>query len=140
MLENLQALYTNYAETVKEIRKKAKPFDGFLGFGNDPRKDPCHEAFYEAVAQWAEGFAAQQPQQEALLTAAFFLLEEPLRYREQECYWYMFAAHAHLKPLIPLLTRENARCVQARFEELYPKRERMPLQKELLKLLTKAGK
>lgn len=140
MIAELKALYTDYAEKVKAVRRAAKPFDGVFGFGNDPRNNPCHEAFFAAGGQWAETFANSQPEQEQILEAALFILEEPLQYKEKECYWYMFASHANLKPLIPIMTGETAKMVLERFETLYPRRDRMPLQKELLKALAKAAK
>ena len=122
MVEELKVLYTEYAQKVKEVRKAAKPFDGVFGFGNDPRRNPCHEAFFQAGGQWAERFAATGPEQEKILEAALFILEEPLQYQEKECYWYMFASHANLKPLIPIMTPETANTVRERFEKLYPRR------------------
>jgi len=140
MMEQLKNLYTEYAQKVKEVRKAARPFDGVFGFGNDPRNNPCHEEFFAAGGQWAEQFAAAGPDQAQLLEAALFILEEPLQYKDRECYWYMFASHASLKPLIGVMTPETAAQVLSRFRELYPKRDRMPLQKQLLKALEKAAK
>lgn len=140
MLTSLEVIYTTYDETLTAVRKKARLFDGFLGLGKDPRKDPCHEVFYEAVGAWVAEFAATEPAQADLLAVALFLVEYPLQYRDKECYWFMFAAHGHLKPLIPLMSKENCKTVGDRLAECYKKPDRMPLQKELLKLLAKAAK
>ena len=64
MLTKLNTLYTDYAEKVKEVRKKARVFDGFLGMGKDPRNDACHEAYYEAVGAWVAEFLETEPAQE----------------------------------------------------------------------------
>ena len=140
MLTQLNTLYTEYAEKVKAVRKKARMFDGFMGLGKDPRNDACHEAYYEAVGAWVTEFLATEPDQETLMQAAVFLLEEPLAYTGQECYWYMYAAHGHIKPIVPYLSKENCAELGARLEKCYKKLDRMPLQKELLKMLAKAAK
>ena len=140
MLTQLNTLYTEYAETVKDVRKNARMFDGFLGMGKDPKNHACHDAFYQAVGQWVTEFLQTQPAQETLMTAAVFLLETPVVYAGQECYWYMYASHGHMKPLIPHLSKENCGELARRLEKSYKKVDRMPLQKELLKMLTKAAK
>lgn len=140
MLTKLNTIYTDYAEKIKEVRKNARMFDGILGLGKDPRNHPCHEEYFTAVGAWVEEFVAMEPAQEELMQAAVFLLEEPLSYSGQECYWFMYAAHGHIKPLIPHLSKENCKELGARLEKSYKKLDRMPLQKELLKLLAKAAK
>ena len=140
MLTSLEAIYTTYEETLTAVRKKTRMFDGFLGLGKDPRKDPCHEVFYEAVGAWVAEFVAANPAQEEVLAVALFLVEKPREYFGRECYWFMFAAHGHMKPLIPLLNKENCKTVGDRLAACYKKPDRMPLQKELLKTLAKAAK
>ena len=140
MLTTLQNLYTDYAATALEVRKKARFFDGVFGLGKDPRNDICHETFYNAVGKWVEEFLASQPEQETLMAAATYILETPKAYFGQECYWFMFAAHGHLKPMIGLLNKENCAELGRRMDATYHKRDRMPLQKELLKLLAAAAK
>lgn len=140
MLTQLEGIYTEYAAAVKTVRKNARMFDGFLGLGKDPRNDACHDAFFQAVGGWVEEFVATQPTQEQAMTVAVYLLEAPLAYQGQECYWFMYAAHGHIKPLIPLLGKENSKALGARLEKNYKRLDRMPLQKELLKMLAKAAK
>lgn len=140
MMTKLETLYQDYAAAVKDVRSKARIFDGFLGLGKDPRNDACHDAFYQAVGAWVEEFLATEPAQPELMTAAVFLLEKPLEYAGQECYWYMYACHGHIKPLIPRLSKENCGELAGRLEKNYKKIDRMPLQKEILKMLAKAAK
>ena len=140
MLTQLHTLYTDYAEKTKEVRKKARVFDGILGLGKDPRNHPCHEGYFEAVGAWVTEFLAAEPAQEELMQVAAYLLEEPLVYAGQECYWFMYAAHGHIKPIVPYLSKENCRELAQRLEKSYKKLDRMPLQKELLKMLNKAAR
>ena len=140
MLTKLNTIYTEYAETVKTVRKEARMFDGFLGMGKDPKNHACHEAFYEAVGAWVTEFLATEPSGEDLMAAAVFLLEEPIVYKGEECYWFMYASHGHIKPLIPHLSKENCAELGQRLEKNYRKVDRLPLQKDLLKMLAKAAK
>lgn len=140
MLTQLKTLYTDYAAAVAEVRKKARLFDGLFGLGKDPRNDPCHDAFFQAVGKWVEDFLAAGPEQAQLMEAALCILETPKAYDGQECYWFMFAAHGHLKPMVGMLSGENCAILASRMEALYSKRDRMPLQKELLKTLKAAAK
>ena len=140
MLTQLNAIYSDYAEKTREVRSKAHIFDGILGLGKDPRNHPCHEEYFDAVGAWVTEFLATEPEQDQLMQAAVFLLEEPLVYAGQECYWFMYAAHGHIKPMIPYLSKENCKELGQRLEKCYKKLDRMPLQKELLKLFAKAAK
>ncbi len=137
MLTQLKTIFTDYDAAVREVRKKARAFDGILGLGKDPRKDPCHEQFYTAAGKWVEEFLATEPSQEDMKAAALLLIEEPKNYEGKECFWFMFAAQGHIKPLIGPMSPENCQAVKASLEANYKKRDRMPLQKELLKLLDK---
>ena len=140
MLTQLETIYADYAAEVKKVRKNARLFDGFLGLGKDPRNDACHDAYYQAVGAWVQELIATEPDQETAMAAAVYILETPIAYTGQECYWFMYAAHGHIKPLIPLLGKENCKELGSRLEKCYKKLDRMPLQKELLKMLAKAAK
>lgn len=137
MLTKLKSIYADYDKAVQEVRKNARAFDGILGLGKDPRKDACHDMFYQAVGAWVTEFLAAEPAQEELLEAALYITETPAAHEGKECFWYMYAAHGHLKPIIPLLTPESRAAVAERLDGNYKKRDRMPLQKEILKLLRK---
>ena len=140
MLTQLQTIYTDYNDAVRAVRKKARVFDGILGLGKDPRNDPCHQTFYDAVGAWVEDFLATAPEQDACMQAALCILETPVAYTGKESYWFMFAAHGHIKPIIPFLSKEDCKLLSDRLLQLYKKRDHMPLQKELLKMLAKAAK
>ncbi len=50
-VNTLMACMENYNEAVKKMTAKLRPGDGLLGFGRDPKRDPCHMEFYEAVGE-----------------------------------------------------------------------------------------
>ena len=140
MINELKTLYENYLKESHEVRKKAPVFAGWLGLGSDPRKHPCHEAFYDATIAWTDRFVASQPTAEEAMAVARFELESPAVHREYDAYWFMWVAVGNIRALIPLLTKEDCKVLVKRFDELYRKQDRMPLQMETYKKLVKAAK
>lgn len=136
-LERLKELYEKYEKAYEEVLKKASPIDGLFGIGEDPRKDPCHMCFYEGVEQWVTGFLADSPDRERAYQASYWILSAAAEYAGEPVYWFMFAAHEHCRKLIPLLSQ--AQCAELRklYDDRYPRRERMPLQKQIYDLLCK---
>lgn len=139
-MEQLKALYEDYAQKALEVRKKARLFDGVMGFGDDPRKHPCHEAFYHAVKEWVEAFAASTPSPEEANDAISFLIEAPAHNREGECYWFMYANMVFMEPLIPYLNGIYAKSLAKRMNFLFPRYDRMPAHQAVFKKLQKAAK
>ena len=139
-MEKLRQLYTDYLEETYTIRKKASAFAGILGLGDDPRKNPCHEKFYNDVDGWMKSFAETEPAAEQAREVAAFLLEEPAKNRETEGYWFMYVCIGFIRNLIPFMEAQDCKVLAERMNALYPKRERMPLQQETFKMLQKAGK
>lgn len=140
MINELKTMYDEYAKKSFEVRKKAPVFAGILGLGSDPRKHPCHEEFFDATIAWTERFAASQPSAEETMEVARFLLETPPAYRDYDAYWFMYVAVGNIRSLIPLLSKEDCKALVKRFDELYRKQDRMPLQVETYKKLVKAAK
>lgn len=140
MIEKLKELYATYLEDATKVRKEAPRFAGFFGLGNDPRKHPCHEIFYDNVAKWTGEFVASQPQSAEAMEAASFILEAPGQNMESEGYWFYYACIGFVQKLIPFLSGADCKTLADRMNVLYPKIERMPLQQETYKMLAKAAK
>ena len=140
MLKKLEAIYIGYEEAVTAVYQKAKPGDGLFGWGEDPKKDPCHMAFYEAVERWTADFLSSQPDRDGAFRAVKYLLETPETCRERHCFWFMYAAQGFSRELIPLLGKEQCAELMAYYDGAYPKRDRMPVQKEVYRLLKKGAK
>lgn len=140
MLNELKAMYEEYNKKSLEVRRKAPIFAGWLGLGSDPRRHPCHEEFYDATIKWTENFVAAQPSQESVMEVATFMLETPTQFRDYDSYWFMFVAVGNIRPLVPLLAKEDCKTLVKRFDELYKKHDRLPLQNETYKKLVKAAK
>lgn len=134
-VQQLEAIYDKYQQDLAKVYKDAKPMDGLFGWGDDPRKDPCHMRFYEAMEQWIGGFSAREP--EEVYPVVRYVLTFPAAHREKHCFWFTFAAQGLIRDLIPFMTAAQCREMREFYDEAYPKRERMPVQKDVYKLLKK---
>ena len=137
-MDRLQAIYADYFKKAADARSKASPFAGVWGMGDDPRKDHCHDAFYEAVGAWVQGFDSQDP--EAVLEAVRYILEAADSHRDEDVYWYLYAAQGLVMPLISRIRAEDCKALAQWYDKRYPKRHRLPVQQSLFKALKKAGK
>ena len=140
MINQLKQMYDDYQKKSLEVRQKAPIFAGMLGLGSDPRRHPCHEEFFEATIAWTDSFVSSAPSQEEVMEVATFVLEEPIKFREKDSYWFMWVAVGNIRKLIPLLSKEDCKVLAERFDVLYKKRDRMPVQIETYKMLVKASK
>lgn len=141
MVQQLKERYERYVQKCARVFAKAKPADGLFGFGEDPKKDPCHMAFYEDVEKWVKACSEVRPEQEAVFEAVRFMIEAPAAHRQEQCYWFLYAAHGLTRELIPGLTAQQCAGLRDFYDGNYPKRDRMPVQKEVYRLLKKgAGK
>lgn len=139
-IQTLKEIYSRYEAEAAAVRAKASVFDGLFGMGDDPRKDPCHMRFYEGVEQWAKGFLAEGPEEPAAYEAVSWILSAPADHEGEAVYWFLYAAQGLCRDLIPTLSPEH--CVQLRdfYDAHYPRRDRMPVQKEVYRLLKKGSK
>ena len=103
--------------------------------GDDPRRHACHEQFYEDVAAWVAAFQAKDPTGEQAEAAVRWILESAAEHRDEDVYWYMYAAQGHAKNLIPRMTAEACAQLAAWYDEAYPALDRMPAQQEVYRLL-----
>ena len=132
----LQRCVDRYEEDVDNMVARLRPGDGVLGFGRDPRRDPCHMAFYravgETVARCAEGLDAA-----AAFRAVQFLLSMTQEKRHMLVRPMMEAAQGHALPLIPLLEPGQAAELARWYASRYPRRQRLPVQDKVLRALEK---
>lgn len=139
MLQQLKERYRQYDEEATLVRKKASPADGLFGFGNDPKNHPCHELFYEDIGKWTKDFLETQPDARDSFDAARFLIAAPKECASRESYWMMYAAQGWCRELVCRLDEAGCAQLRALYDELYPKRDRMPVHQELYKTLKKGS-
>lgn len=139
-MENLRQMYADYLAEADKVRKNASVFAGLFGMGDDPRKHPCHEIFYGNVEKWVRDFLASAPTPEQAMEAAQFVLEQPKQNAGKEGYWFLYACIGFIRGMIHLLRKEDCKLLAERMSQLYTRAEQMPVQRETLKMLQKAGK
>lgn len=139
-LEQLKGIYTKYIQDVDRVCRSAKPTDGLFGWGEDPRKDPCHMRFYEDAEQWTKAFLAGGPGEAEAFEAVRFMLQTPSEYRQKRCFWFLYAAQGLTREMIPLLQANHCVLLRDFYDENYPRRDRMPVQKDVYRLLKKGAK
>ena len=135
-MDDLKRTYADYLSAVAALEQKAALTDGLMGFGRDPKTDPCHEAFYQEVAAWVEEFLASDPTPEEISQAAFWILQAAYPHESRTTvFWILYAVHGHAAPLIPRMPPEDRRELAAWYDKHHPKRSRLPVQKKIAKLL-----
>ena len=136
----LREIYESYTQALARAWAAAPKTARLFGMGEDPRKHPCNNQFYENTGQWAEAFARSGPEPEAAEAAVDWILFAAARHRQEDPYWYFYAAQKHAGYLIPLLSPEAAAEIRLRFAEMYPRADWAPVQKEIYSLLTKQAR
>ena len=137
----LSACMERYNEAIRKVVGELKPGDGLLGFGRDPKREPCHMEFYNAVGETVrqmvqDGISPAEAEEAArfLMTLAqegrYFSLTQPMRE----------AVQGHARILVPLLEPETARRMAAWYAKAYPRRRRLPVQSQLLKDLERRAR
>lgn len=138
-MTGLIEIYEAYYKKAAEVRKKAPLLAGLWGFGDDPRKHPCHDAFYEAVEAWVKEFDPSDPTR--TLAVVKHILGEALTHENnKDVYWYLFAAHGLTLELIPRLDAADCRELFRWYDASYPRRTRFPVQEQVWKLLKKRAR
>ena len=140
-LEQLEQIYREYEEKLSQAVANASVFAGAFGMGDDPRKDACNQIFYDQVAQWAAAFRESDPTAREAAQAANWILEYPARHRGSGTYWMTYAAQKHVREFLALVEPNEAEKIRVEFARMYPKNDRLPVQKEVLRALAdRAGK
>ena len=137
MLKQLKQRYASYEAEAKRVAEEAAPLAGVWGWGADPRNDGCHTRFYEDVEQWMKNFLASSVDAESRYEAAKWIICAAAEQGTEQTFWFLYAAQGHCKSLIPLLSGEERKVLREYYDAHYPKRDRMPVQKEIYKLLSK---
>lgn len=140
LIQQMQATYQQYFDTVAEIRARVPHAKGILGIGNVLQRDLCHTHFAEAMDRLLQQAAPNIDADEA--EAALRLLADTAQAHADDhiVYTMLQAVQGYGQVLVPRLTPVQATALVTRYAELYPANQRLPAQKQLLKELKKAGK
>ena len=135
-VEEMQALYTAYLAEAAEVEAHARPWDGILGFGARPADHPCHTRFVEQLVQKTRQFRDDGISAEEAARLVEKICHEPLEHRTPaSVYWTLIAAQGAALDLIPRMDPADRAGLCARFQQDYPRSERLPVQKYVLKAL-----
>ena len=139
-MEQLKACYAAYLVAVEKAEKKKTTWNGAFGIGASTKDHPCHDDFYEAMEAWCEAFLEKKPSQNEAEEAVRYIFEMSEAHRDKLPYWYMYAAHGFTRPIIPMVSAEFAKEMRVWYNERNPRQDRMPVQREVFKLLKKQEK
>lgn len=135
----LHEIYEAYARKLAQAHKNSSIFAGLFGQGSmkDARSDTCNQEFYENTAQWVASFSGSNPDPQQVFAVCKYVLEAASISNGKPTYWYHLVAQAHVKCLIPMLNRDDCGILLENYLKWYPKRQQLPLQREMTELLKK---
>ena len=139
-VQTLLGCMEEYDQAMGKVAAQLRPGDGLLGFGRDPKRDPCHMAFYEAVGEAVgqmarEGLPPREAEEAVRFLLELFLSEDynaltrPMRRRSR----------AMPGPWCPSWTGA-ARELADWYGRQYPRHRRLPVQSQLFKDLERRGR
>lgn len=135
-LDGLRACYEDYRSRVEELERRRKPGEGAFGMRGGPKDDPCHERFAQELRERFAAFAAESPASGEVRQVLDFVYTEPLRRPGPvSAGWMLQAVQSLTLELIGLLEPGDAAALAGEYEKDYPRRLRLPAQKELLRQL-----
>lgn len=138
-LEQVTQLYQAYTEQVAALEANRKFGQGIMGFGGRVSDHPCHDQFFRSLHELTAAFGRDGISPEDARAVVEKILREPRRDAEgRSVFWMMIAAHGAAQALIPSLKREDAEALLAWYAQAYRKRERLPVQTQVIKALEKA--
>lgn len=139
-LKPVAQIYDRYLSATVELEKKRKATDGLMGLGNDPKKDACHEKFYEELSEVVGALAESEPSAQEAFEALTIMVKMPEKNRGNRLAFDMLlAGHALCPKLIPYLSGEDAAALAAWYREYYPRQERLPAQQATFEMLNEKG-
>ena len=140
-MEQLIGLYETYLQQVKAAESRLKPADGLFGMGEKLSNAPCHDAFVEALRAFLDQPDAKaDPGQVYQMLATIY--RAPFTYPgvHPSAYWMLVAVQGLTQPVIGALRPEDAQTLYLWYQKAYPRRERLPVQNQVLEALKRQGK
>ena len=139
-LARLDRLLEDYLADCVKIERGRKPTEMFgLKFGAP--SDPRHDRFIQDMTELLGDFAAEGPDSAALRRMLEAVYTAPLEHPEpKSAYWMLIAVQSLTRDLIYGLNRGDAAALSKSYESAWPRRMRLPVQTELIKLLRTAAK
>ena len=135
-LTEVQTLYQTYLEEVERVEQERRPGEGLFGIGNKPSDDPCHERFAAGLETLLKDFEAQEPDSAQACAVLRYIYRAQLVNREPiSAYWMLNAVHGLTLSLIGRLNAEDAAALREQYASDIPRREMLPVQKQVFSKL-----
>lgn len=136
--ERIKNAYIEYLGSMEEAAKSRRPVDGLLGFSWS-EADRIQDKFASELCSAVEDYAAGQPGSPAAAEVLRFMYAQAHDFpdRDSGTYWMLLASHRFSLPLVDLLDAADAQAMREFYEAEFPKRERFPVQKNVLAALKK---
>lgn len=136
--ERFRTILERYREELQKVGKGRKRFSGIFGIGAGPGDDPCHTMMDQQVekltAEMAEGETT--PDETAALVSDILKAEKTCEWTPASK-WAVIAVQRHALPLIPKMNPEGRKELADWYVKAYPRRERLPIQKDIIQELSK---
>ena len=140
MVGDVQQIYEEYLTQAEQLEQNRRIGDGLFGFGNAPADDPCHDRFAHTLETELQRLLTQPPTAEEARDILAYIYRAPLQSRSiPSAYWMLLAVHGLTVDVIGLLSPPVAKDLYAWYEQTYPRRERLPVQKQVLAALKSAS-
>ena len=138
-LRRFQGIIAQYSEELEKMSKSRKITGGLFGFGAGPGDDPCHDAMDKQVGELTAQIQADevQPEETAELVTAVLRAEKEREW-PAAAKWAVIAIQRYTIPLISEIRPEDRKAIAAWYTKAYPKRQRLPIQKQVVKKLEEA--
>ena len=132
----LRALYENYLDEVETAERNRKLGAGWFGMKGGVADDPCHDRFAEALRSYFEELSASGASGAFLRDELSYVYTAPRdNPNPRAAYWMLIAVQGYGIDLIGYLEPADAQALAELFHAYYPRRDRMPVQTQILKRL-----
>lgn len=140
-LSRVEALYHDYIHTAEELEINRPLGAGLFGLTPGPADDPCHERFARELEELLKEYCAASPASGETAALLRFLFTAPDAHREpKSLYWMLIAVQGLGMQAAQFLNQADAAALAEEYAERYPRRERLPVQKQMLKTLERLAR
>lgn len=135
-LQAIQQLYADYLEKTAQLKRQRHLGEGLLGIGGGSTQDPCHDQFVADLKSALSRVTDTRLASNELKEILEYIYWTPLDNRDnQMAYWMLLAVQGLTVTLISGLERRDAAELWNRYQDSYPRPERLPTQKQVLNAL-----
>lgn len=137
----VKQMYTEYVNAMEERRYTESFGDKVSGWFRSSRNDPLQDDFAKNIEDTMNALAEMRPDAAVLYEILYFMYTVPQDHgKDAAIYFMLLAVQRYTAAVIPLLSKEDAEALLEVYEEAVPKRDRVPVVKDTIKLLKKQAK